>query len=49
MKQDVEILKKDRIDQDLALNVRNCILYRRSEKYILHFMLDYIKSTARDL
>ena len=33
------ILKKDDNDHSLEQNVRNCILYRKGEKQILHFMI----------
>ena len=41
LEEDIEILKKD--DEDggqLGFNKRNCVLYRKGEKVILHFLKD---------
>ena len=44
--EDTEILKKDEVEGNpygsaaLGFNKRNCVLYRRGEKVILHFLKD---------
>ena len=36
--EDLEILARDSNERTLSNNIRNCIIYRKSEKAILHFL-----------
>ena len=38
--EDEKILKKDKLERKLGKNVCHCIMYRKSEKVILHFLKD---------
>jgi hypothetical protein len=41
--EDEKILRKDKSERKLSKNVRHCIMYRKSEKVILHFLKDCAK------
>ena len=40
LEEDQQILKKDQQENHLSINERNCILYRKGEKAILHYVKD---------
>ena len=40
LEQDVEIIEKDAEERKLSVNKRNCVLYRMTEKYVLHYLKD---------
>ena len=40
LKEDIELLKKDDEEHNLGFNIRNCIMFRKGEKYIYHFFKD---------
>ena len=42
LKEDKEIIERDAKEDNLGLNKKNCVLYRMSEKKVLHFLKDCI-------
>ena len=40
LQEDIELLAKDDQEPSLGFNIRNCILYRKGEKDILHYLKD---------
>jgi len=55
VEEDKEILEKDDMDHHLGFNNRNCILYRKAEKDILHYLIfcadkaaELVKLTAKE-
>jgi len=40
LEEDNAILEKDDKEDSLGFNKRNCVLYRKGEKVILHFLKD---------
>ena len=39
LKYDIQLIQKDEKENKLSLNQKNCILYRMSEKKVLHFFV----------
>ena len=51
LEEDLEILEKDANEEDedakLTKNQKNCVLFRKSEKVILHFLKDCAKRVSQ--
>ena len=41
--EDLKLITEDKENNNLTVNERNCILYRKNEKIILHFLKDSAK------
>ena len=40
LQQDREMLQRDEHEHFLGKNKRNCVLYRKNQKVVLHFLID---------
>ena len=47
LEEDIDMLKQDEMDPKLSTNKKNCIIYRKNEKVVLHYILECSKKVGK--